>query len=63
MHVSLLIQTRSFSLNKVLLIEGGLMLIGRLELCGLLILLQSTFWTLILTAPIHYRGYVDEQVM
>ncbi len=63
MHVHLLIQTRSFSLNKVLLIEGGLKLIGGLELCGLLILLQSTFWTLILTAPIHYRGSVDEQVM
>ncbi len=37
-------------------------LIDGLEWCGLLMFL-SAVWTLILTAPIHCRGSIAEQVM
>ncbi len=41
-------------------------LIDGLELCGLLVDYSdvlSAVWTLILTAPIHCRGSIGEQVM
>ncbi len=46
--------TNSFSLLK--------MLTDGLERCGLLVMLLSAVWTLILTAPIHCRASI-EQVM
>ncbi len=39
------------------------MLIDGLEWCGLLVMFLSAVWTLILTAPIHCRGSIAEQVM
>ncbi len=39
------------------------MLTDGLEWCGLLVILLSAVWTLILTAPIHCRGSTGEQVM
>ncbi len=53
------IQKRIFSLHK--------MLIDALEWCGLLVdycdVFLSAVWTLILTAPIHCRGSIGEQVL
>ncbi len=39
------------------------MLTDGLEWCGLLVMFLSAVWTLILTAPIHCRGFIGEQVM
>ncbi len=53
-----LLQTRNFSLHK--------MLIDGLEWCGLFVEycdVLSDVWTLILMAPILCRGSIDEQVM
>ncbi len=50
-----LLQTHSFSLHKVLF-DG-------LDSCGLLVMLLSAVWTLVLTAPIHCRASIGEQVM
>ncbi len=49
------LQTHSFSLHKVLF-DG-------LDSCGLLVMLLSAVWTLILTAPIHCRGSITEQMI
>ncbi len=46
--------TNSFSLHKTLT-DG-------LEWCGLLVMFLSVVWTLILTAPIHCRGSIAEQM-
>ncbi len=39
------------------------MLIDGMELCGLLVMFLSAVWTLILTAPIHCKGSMGEEVM
>ncbi len=49
------LQTHSFWLLKTLT-DG-------LEWYGLLVMFLSAVWTLILTAPIHCRGSIGEQVM
>ncbi len=47
--------TNSFRFHK--------MLTDVLDWCGLLVMLLSAVWNLILTAPIHCRAYIAEQVM
>ncbi len=47
--------TNNFSLHKTL--------IAGLEWFGLLVMFLSAVWTFILTAPIHCRGSIGEQMM